>query len=259
MSHTFSRAIARTPASTFAAGLTNAALGAPDPAAVFTQHRAYCACLEKAGVAVTLLDADDAFPDSTFVEDAAIVVRGRAIVTRPGAPSRLGETAAVRSALSAHLGDLASIEPPGTLDGGDVCETDGGVCVGISHRTNRSGAEQLATWLKRAGTGTTFVDIRDLDAILHLKSGMSYLGDGIFVVDPALRSRLPLDGADVVLPLAGEAYGANCIRVNDVVLVASRHPHLQAQLEGRGLRCVALEMSEFQKMDGGLSCLSIRF
>ncbi|HZY97944.1 MAG TPA: arginine deiminase family protein [Candidatus Baltobacteraceae bacterium] len=259
MSYRFTRALARTPGTTFARGLTSAAFGAPDLEKTLAQHRAYLAALKEAGLDVTLLDADDALPDSTFVEDTAVVAGGRAIVTRPGAESRKGETAAIRSALGKYFDALAAIEAPGTLDGGDVCESDGRVYVGISHRTNRSGAEQLAAWLKQAGIHTAFVDIRDLVTILHLKSGMSYAGDGIFVVDEALRSRLPLNGAEVIVPAADEAYGANCVRVNDVLFLASGYPRLQAELEKRSMRVVTLDMSEYRKMDGGLSCLSIRF
>lgn len=247
------------PCSTFAQGLSSAALGAPNLDKTLAQYMAYCSALRDNGVEVTLLDADDAFPDSTFVEDTAIVARSRAIITRPGAQSRAGETAAIRAALAHRFDDIASIVSPGTLDGGDVCESDDRVFVGISRRTNREGAEQLAAWLRQAGIDTVFVEIRDLDGILHLKSGMSYLGDGIYVVDEALRSRIPLDGTDVIVPTAGEAYGANCVRVNDVVLLAAGYPELQKAIEERGLRAVTLDMSEYQKMDGGLSCLSIRF
>lgn len=259
MSYRFSQALARTPGHSFAQGLTSAMLGAPDLDKALAQHRAYCSALRDAGVEVTLLDADEAFPDSTFVEDTAIVARSHAIVTLPGARSRSGETAAIRAALARRFDDIASIVLPGTLDGGDVCESDDRVFVGISHRTNREGAEQLATWLRQIGVATVFVEIRDIDGILHLKSGMSYLGDGTYVVDEALRSRIPLDGAATIVPATGEVYGANCVRVNDVVLLAAGHPQLQEAIERRGLRVVTLDMSEYRKMDGGLSCLSIRF
>ncbi len=259
MSYGFSRALVRMPGNTFAQGLTSSALGSPDLDKVLAQHRAYRSALRDAGVEVTVLEADDAFPDSTFVEDTAIVARGHAIITLPGAKSRAGETMPIRTALARHFDDIASIVSPGTLDGGDVCECDDRVFVGISHRTNRDGAEQLAAWLGHAGIDTVFVDIRDLDDILHLKSGMSYLGDGIFVVDEALRSRIPLDAADAIVPAPSEAYGANCVRVNDVVLLAAGYPRLQEAIEKRGLHVVTLDMSEYRKMDGGLSCLSIRF
>lgn len=259
MTWRFSRALARTPASTFARGITSAALGAPGLDAALAQHRAYLSALRDAGVQITLLDADDVFPDSAFVEDTAIVANGRAIVTLPGAQSRAGETTAVRAALARYFDDIASIVAPGTLDGGDVCEAEDRVFVGISHRTNREGAEQLAAWFRRAGTETVFVEIRDLEGILHLKSGMSYLGDGLYVVDEALKGRIPLDDALTMVPDAEEAYGANCIRVNDVVLLAAGYSRLQDAIEKRVPRVVALDMSEYRKMDGGLSCLSIRF
>lgn len=259
MSYRFTRALARTPGNTFAHGLSSAAFGAPDLDRALTQHRAYCSALRDSGVEVTLLEADDAFPDSTFVEDTAIVARGRAIVTLPGAASRAGETGAIRTALDRWFRDVASIVSPGTLDGGDVCESEDRVFVGISHRTNREGAEQLAQWLRSSGIDTVFVEIRDLDGILHLKSGMSYLGDGIYVVDEALRSRIPLDDADAIVPPADEAYAANCIRVNDVVLLPKGYPRVREAIEARRLRVVTLDVSEYRKMDGGLSCLSIRF
>jgi dimethylargininase len=255
----FTRALARLPGRTFVQGLTSAALGLPVLEEALAQHRAYCKSLADAGVRVTLLDSDDAFPDSTFVEDTAIVARGRAIITRPGAQSRAGETAAIRTALEDSFEEIASIVPPGTLDGGDVCESDDRVFVGLSHRTNRDGAQQLAAWLRQAAVETVFVDIRDLNGILHLKSGMSYLGDGTYVVDAALRGRIPLDGADVIVPRPDEAYAANCVRVNGVVLLAAGYPRLRAAIESRGLRVEALDVSEYRKMDGGLSCLSIRF
>lgn len=259
MSYRFSRALARTPGRTYAQGLTSGALGAPDLDTALAQHRAYCAALRDAGLDVTVLEADDAFPDSTFVEDTAVVAHGRAIVTHPGAQSRAGETTGIRAALAERFDRVASIVPPGTLDGGDVCESADRVFVGISHRTNNAGVEQLAKWLQAAGLETIGVDIRDLGSILHLKSGMSYLGDGIYVVDADLRSRVPLEGADVIVPPAEEAYAANCVRVNDVVLLPDGFPRLQAAIEKRGLRVISLDMSEYQKMDGGLSCLSIRF
>ena len=254
----FMHAIARSPGRTFAQGLTSAALGAPDMNLTLEQHRAYCSALVATGVIVALLDADDAFPDSTFVEDTAIIAGGRAIVTRPGAASRAGETTAIRTALSAWFESIDAIEAPGTVDGGDVCEADDGVYVGLSHRTNREGAEQLAAWLKRDGIATTVVDIRDLDEILHLKSGIAYLGDDTFVAIEALRSRVDLPGR-IIVPAAEENYAANCVRVNDVVLFPSGYPRLQEALVRAGFKPALLDVSEYRKMDGGLSCLSLRF
>lgn len=258
MTHRFTRAIARLPAETFADGLTTVSFGVPDPEKTFRQHYAYCEALRGAGVGVTVLDANRAFPDSTFVEDTAIVADGRAIVTRPGAESRLGETDGIAQTLGLFFDRLDRIEPPGTLDGGDVCEADGRVYVGLSHRTNASGAEQLATWLKRSGIATTVVDIRDIDEILHLKSGIAHIGDNTFVAIEAVRSRVELPGR-VIVPAPEENYAANCVRVNDVVFFPSGYPRLQQALHDAGFVPAILDMSEYRKMDGGLSCLSIRF
>lgn len=258
MIHRFARAIARLPAETFADGLTTASLGAPDKDKTFLQHYAYCDALRKAGVDVTLLDANPAFPDSTFVEDTAVVAGGRAIVTRPGAASRSGETSAIAQTLRLFFDDIDTIEPPGTLDGGDVCEADGRVYIGLSHRTNREGAEQLAAWLRRDALPSTVVDIRDLDDILHLKSGIAHIGDDTFVAIEAVRSRANLPGR-VIVPEPEENYAANCVRVNDVVLFPSGYPRLQDALDAAGFTPAILDMSEYRKMDGGLSCLSIRF
>src|SRR5579862_1665075 len=171
MSTKFTRAIARRPAPTFADGLTSVSLGVPDYDKVLRQHEAYCDALLRTGVEVLLLDPDDRYPDSTFVEDTAIVARGCAIVTRPGAQSRLGEAAEIRAPLSQFFATLDEIVAPGTVDGGDVCEADDRAFIGLSHRTNREGAEQLAAWFGKRSIPATIVDIRDLDSILHFKSG----------------------------------------------------------------------------------------
>jgi len=259
MSTKFTRAIARRPAPTFADGLTSVSLGVPDYDKVLRQHEAYCDALLRTGVEVLLLDPDDRYPDSTFVEDTAIVARGCAIVTRPGAQSRLGEAAEIRAPLSQFFATLDEIVAPGTVDGGDVCEADDRAFIGLSHRTNREGAEQLAAWFGKRSIPATIVDIRDLDSILHFKSGWANLGDGTYVVIDELVDRLDVPHESIVRTAPEEAYGANCVRVNDVVLLAAGHPRLQADLVKRGFTPLVLDMSEYQKMDGGLSCLSIRF
>jgi dimethylargininase len=255
----FDRALARPPAATFAAGLTEAGLGAPDLDLALAQHAAYCAALERAGLAVVELPADPDFPDSTFVEDTAIVTARGAVLTRPGAASRAGETAAIAAALAALGVDCVQIEPPGTVDGGDVCETDDGFLIGLSSRTNETGArqliERLAAWGYRAAT----LDVRALGpALLHLKSGLSELGEGRLAVVAELAGHPALAGRELVVVAPAEAYAANCIRVNDRVLVADGFPRFAAELERLGYRVERLAMSEFRKMDGGLSCLSLR-
>jgi dimethylargininase len=255
----FTHAIVRLPGNNFADGLTREDLGAPSLSQTFEQHAAYCQALRDCGLALTTLPADPRYPDGTFVEDTAIVLPEGAILTRPGADSRQGEVAAIANELSSHYPSLARIEAPGTVDGGDICEAGRHVFIGLSHRTNAAGAAQLGHWLASVGYTSSVVDVRDLHTILHLKSGMSWLGDGRLLVIDELAAHPAFAGFGIVRTEADEAYAANAVRVNDTVLLASGFPHLRTRLEALGYRCLPLPMGEFAKMDGGLSCLSLRF
>lgn len=255
----FTKAIVRLPASNFADGLTTVSLGTPDFATTIAQHERYCDALRECGLALTHLDADPRHPDSTFVEDVAILTERGAIMTLPGADSRAGEVAHMRTVLPAFYAELAEIRSPGTLDGGDICEAGEHFVIGISLRTNEDGARQLASWLEKLGYTTSFVDIRQTAGILHLKSGISYIGENRMVVIDALADDPALQSFDLIRVAPAEDYAANCVRVNDHVLMASGFPLLEARLRALGYAVIALDMSEYQKMDGGLSCLSLRF
>jgi dimethylargininase len=255
----FTRAIVRPPSANFADGLTTVDLGRPDYERALQQHAAYCAALEQCGLRLTRLPADARYPDSTFVEDTAILTERGAILTRPGAPSRQGEVTGMQAVLAGFFPSLSAIAPPGTLDGGDICEAGDHFFIGLSERTNEDGARQLAERLAQHGYTSTCVDIRGMQGLLHLKSGLASLGDGRLVVMEALAEREVWRGYDLVRVQAGEAYAANCVRINAHVLVAAGFPALQAALHDRAYRLIALDVSEFQKMDGGLSCLSLRF
>lgn len=182
-----------------------------------------------------------------------------AILTRPGATSRAGEVPAVAAALWDSFPDPAAIEPPGTVDGGDVCEAGEQFFIGLSHRTNRAGADQLAAWLAARGHGASVVDIRPLPALLHLKTGLSWLGGRRLLATEDLARHEAFQGWDVVPVPRGEEYAANCILVNSALLVAREFPTTRSLLGGLGYEIIELDMSEYRKMDGGLSCLSIRW
>jgi dimethylargininase len=255
----FSRAIVQPPAPTFAAGLTTQALGAPDFARALVQHAAYTGALARAGLAITRGEANAAYPDGTFVEDTAVIVPGCAVLTRPGAPERAGEVDATRALLGEALPLVKELTAPATLDGGDVCEDGTTLFVGLSHRTNALGARQLAEIVAPLGIAVRTIDVRDVPGILHLKSGLVSLDDGRLVAIAALANHPEIAGRDVLVVAPGEEYAANCVRVNDVVLFAAGFPRTRDLLASRGYRVVELDMSEFQKMDGGLSCLSLRW
>ena len=261
----FTKAITRTPGENYKDGLTSVDLGQPDYQKTLLEHSGYLAALRQCGLALTELPADLRFPDGTFVEDTAILLTGTsqgggaAIITRPGAASREGEVSEMRKVLSGFFPELAEISAPGRLDGGDICEAGKHFFIGISGRTNQAGAEQLAGWLAARGYSSSLVDIRQTPGILHLKSGISYLGDNRLAVIEALVSQPAFAGYEHVRLARGEEYAANCVRINDRILIAAGFPIFEAALRSLGYRLIVLEMSEFQKMDGGLSCLSLRF
>jgi dimethylargininase len=285
----FTKAIVRPPSPNFADGLTNAELGAPDYQLALEQHAIYCTALEQCGLQLIRLEADERYPDGCFVEDAAIVFAApnaaviaelstdyadyadnksneshragkRAILMRPGAPSRQGEAESMRSELSRLFPAFDEIRLPGTLDGGDICEAGKHFFIGISERTNEEGARQLAEILTKHDCTSSLVDIRGVSGLLHLKSGLAYLGDKTLVIIEALTKREEFRGYDLIRVEPGEEYAANCIEVNGLVLMAAGYPNLKTKLRDElDYAAASLDMSEFQKMDGGLSCLSVRW
>ena len=255
----FTRAICRSPAENFAEGITTARLGAPRYAEALRQHEAYADALRRCGLDVTMLAPDPRYPDSTFVEDTAVLVGHSAIVTRPGASRRAGEATEMRTALGGFFAALQAIEPPGTLDGGDVCEIESRIFIGLSERTNGAGALQLSNFVEAEGRTPALIDIRGIPGVLHLKSGIASLGDDRLVAIDTLAENPAFADFEIVRVPAGEEYAANAVRINDLVLIAAGFPRFAASLARLGYPTIALEMSEFQKMDGGLSCLSLRW
>jgi dimethylargininase len=255
----FTRAIVRLPGSNFDAGLTTVDFGRPVFDLVLQQHAAYCQALATCGLTLTTLEADLRFPDSTFVEDTAILTASGAVFTRPGAKSRAGEVDANRPSIAEFFPKARTIEAPGTVDGGDICETEDHFFIGLSHRTNDEGARQLALHLAAFGDTVSTIDIRGMKSILHLKSGISYIGNNTLVVMEEMADHEAFGGFRKLHVSVDESYAANCVRVNDRVLVAAGFAKFMAELRNKGFNPLVLDMSEFQKMDGGLSCLSLRF
>ena len=255
----FTKAIVRPPGANYATGLTTVDLGAPDLERALKQHEAYCQTLKSCGLNLIRLGADEDHPDSTFVEDTAVLTARGAVITRPGAPSRRGETSQIAPVIRDYFSTVHLIEEPGTVDGGDICEAGEHFFIGVSLRTNEHGARQLAGILESFGYSSSLIDIRGVSNILHLKSGLAYLGGKQLVLIEALGGRKEFSGYELVCLDSSEDYAANCLEVNGKVLIADGFPATRRELEHRGYQTIALDMSEFQKMDGGLSCLSLRF
>jgi dimethylargininase len=250
----FTRAICRRPGPDAAAGLTTAGLGPPDQARLRAQHAAYVAALRALGLEVELLPPLPGHPDAWFVEDPAVVVPELAVVTRPGAPARRGEAAALAPALAAHR-PLATIEAPATLDGGDVLVVGRHALVGRSERTNREGIEALGRLLGPHGYRVTAVPV---GAGLHLKSSVTWVGGDALVVAPALAAREALAGFRLLEVDPAEPHAANVLWVNGTLLLPAGAPRTRALLARLGLPLVELDTSEVRKMDGGLTCMSVR-
>jgi len=254
----FRRAIVRPPAANFADGLTTADLGKPSLSLALEQHAAYCRAIESCGLSLIQLPPDSQHPDSTFVEDTAVLTERCATLCRPGASSRRREVEGICDSIRSIYSTVHEIEPPGTVDGGDICEAGSYFFIGISHRTNEAGARQLATILCGAGYSCSTIDIRSLRSILHLKSGIAYLDKMNLVVMEELADREEFAGYNLIRVPAEESYACNCVLVNGRVLTPAGFPGVKAELERRGYSVLLLEMSESRKMDGGLSCLSLR-
>ena len=218
----FTRAIVKKPSATFARGLTTASLGEPDLEQVYQQHHAYCEALQRCGLEVIVLEADELYPDSTFVEDTAVLTPNCAILTNPGAQSRKGEVSAIRPSIESFYERICTITAPGTLDGGDICDADGHFFIGISERTNQEGGRQLAEFLSKEGFTSSFVDIHGIPGILHLKSGISYIGDGNMVLIEDLADHEAFKPYNILKVQPQENYAANCVRVNDYILLPLR-------------------------------------
>jgi dimethylargininase len=217
------------------------------------QHAAYEQCLMELGCRVHRLPSDASMPDAVFIEDTAVVVDELAVITRPGAPSRRGETAAVKTALAAHR-PVASLEGEATLDGGDVLRIGRALYVGVSARTNHEGIAQLARLLNPWEYRVLPVMTRDC---LHLKTAVTVAAPGILVVNPAWVDGDLFDSAKLVAVDPGEPFAANVLRVGDATICAAAFPRTNRRLEAAGVAVRTVDMSEFAKAEGGVTCCSV--
>ena len=254
----YERAITRPPCRKFADGLTHGLLGKPDVDLAARQHESYVKALRRCGVEVIVLHPDDDYPDSCFTEDEAIVTDRMAVIPSFCRPSRQGEEIRMRPIIEAfYSGKIEEIKAPGTLEGGDICRAGNHFFVGISSRTNEEGAHQFADIVKKYGFTSAFCDIRDIQ-ILHLSTGMSYIGNNTLICCPAFQHLPAYDSYRVIVTDEKEAYAANCVRVNNKVIIPEGFPVLEKKLFKLGFDVITTPMSEIEKQDGGLSCLSVR-
>lgn len=255
MSPTFSHAICRRPGPDFGGGLTTVDLGIPDHSLACEQFDRYVAALRKCGLEVTVLEALEGYPDAHFVEDTAVITPDLAVITNPGAAARQGEQLTIAETV-AGFRPLKHIQPPATLDGGDVLMIGTHFMIGLSDRTNEEGARQLGDAL--APSGHTWQTIR-VGAGLHFKSSVNLVGENVLLTAEAFADREELAGYRRITVPTVEDYAANTLLINGRLITPSGFPETRARLEALDLPIIELDTSEFRKMDGGLTCLSLRF
>ncbi|MGI9452286.1 MAG: dimethylarginine dimethylaminohydrolase family protein [Geminicoccaceae bacterium] len=256
-SYRFRRAIAREPGNSVVEGLRASRSIDPDPELFKSEHRTYVQSLKANGLDVTLLPALEDFPDSVFVEDAAICTGKTAILLRPGAPSRRKEVDAIKPALKGIFEELITLPGDGIIDGGDVLLTENEAFIGLSERTNQAGFDALSSVLSTLGYRSKKVETPS--DILHFKTDCGLLdAETIFATKRLAQTRC-FDGYRVILAPDGEEAAANLIRVNDVVLISAGYPKTKSVLTKAGYKVQTNPTSQAALIDGGLSCLSLRF
>lgn len=255
MDRYFTTAITRTPAKSFAEGLTTSNLGPPDHEKMLRQHAAYIETLKSIGLEVIILDEQENFPDAHFVEDTAVVTPDVAVIARPGASARQGEEDSIAAVLAQYR-KTVRLAAPATLDGGDVLMVDNHLFIGLSERTNRDGAVQLGSYLEEYGNTWNAIPV---GAGLHLKSSINYIGnDTLLVTEEFAKEEVFKEYVKIIVD-ADEAYAANTLWINDRLITPAGFTATRSKLDATGMKVIELDMSEVRKMDGGLTCLSLRF
>ena len=255
----FNNVIVRKPCKAVCDGITSAPeLGQPIYEKALAQHEKYIEALKKCGFEVTVLEADERYPDSCFVEDPALITRKCAIITNPGAASRNGEKDEIIGAVRKFFPEdkIEYIKDPGTLEGGDVMMVGDTFYVGLSARTNAEGIRQLGEILNKYGLECVQVP---LEKVLHLKTGVNYLENNNMLVSGEFIDKPEFAKYNKIVIPEEEAYAANCIWVNGTVIVPEGYPAVLKAVQDAGYETLVVDTSEFRKIDGGLSCLSLRF
>jgi dimethylargininase len=251
----FRNAIVCEPSASITDAISSSGYGKPDYVTAMKQHERYVRVLEDLGVKVRVLPPKTSFPDSTFIEDVALCTKACAIITRPAVLSRRGETDGMKEILAEYYSQVEEIFSPGTLEAGDVMMTGSHFFIGISRRTNSEGADQLIKILGKYNLTGSKISLNDM---LHLKSGVSWLEKDLLVSGEFINCRefenyrqIPIDD--------DEKYAANSLWINGKVLVPDGFPGTRKKIEKAGYETIPVDVTEFRKADGGLSCLSLRF
>lgn len=251
----FESAIVRIPGKSFKNGQSSSELGTPDYDKTILQYKAYINALKKCGLTIIELIPDERYPDGCFVEDTAIITKHCAIITQPGHPTRKGEEIQIENTIKRYR-PIEKISGDACVDGGDIMHAENHFYIGLSDRTNQAGADQLSAILTKYGYTASTVDVK---GVLHLKSGVNYIGNNTVSIMNSLCNLPVFKSYNKIPIIESETYASNCVLVNDYLIIAKGFEDTKHKFIKAGYKLIELEMSEFEKMDGGLSCLSLRF
>jgi len=235
--------------------LTHLAREPIDFARACAQHHHYEEALRSLGVEVVSLAADPDLPDSVFVEDMALVLDECAILTHPGAASRQPEVASVAVALAPYR-NIVSIEPPATVDGGDILTVGKTIYVGMTSRSDEAAIVQMREFLAPIGYEVLAVEVT---GCLHLKSAITQVGENTLLINPAWVSKAEFPGLEFIEIDPAEPYAANAVLVDDTIIYPSSFPRTQALLRQAGVELVTVDADELAKAEGAVTCCSLIF
>ena len=253
----FTRAITRCPAASITEGLRAEDIGTPDLDQMLKDHAHYVATLKKTGAEVIELPPLDDLPDAVFVEDTALCLPEGAVLMRPGAPSRMGEVAHMAPALRNLYDEVREISGPGHIEGGDILVTGREILVGRSDRTDAAGVAELSGIV--GDWGHSLREVFTPPGVLHFKTDCSLLDGETILSTKRLDASGCFEGYRVLQVADGEEAAANSIRFNQFVLMPAGFPRTAEMLGKAGYDVVEINNSECAKLDGGMSCLSLRF
>ena len=250
------KAIVRKPGESFSEGLTTSGLAAPDYIQALQQHEQYVEAIRACGLDVIELHANELYPDSTFVEDVAVTTSRFAVLANPAPTLRSHEAKLIEPVIREHFDKIYRIFEPGKLEGGDILKIENRFFVGLTARTNAEGAAQFKHVVEHNGYDCHILEV---EHAAYLKQSVTYIGKNtILVCGEFVHHPLFEPYTKIIVP-PDEAYATNALKINEHLFIPNGYPKTAALLQQAGFTFSTLNLSEFQKQDGALTCLSLRF
>jgi dimethylargininase len=251
----FKKAIVRRPCENMIHGITREDEGVPDYSLALKQHDSYIEALKSCGLEVITIEKNNTFPDSVFIEDTAVLTKEFAIITNPSPKARKEEIVGVIPTIKKQYQTIEYIAPPGTLEGGDIMLIGDTFYIGRTARSNEDGIRQFKKIINKHGYNAIIIDVTDM---LHLKTGVSFIGNDTVLIVDSLKNHSAFSSYKKIIAEGSEAYAANSLNINGKIIIPEGYPETRNKLEQEGYNLIELDISEYRKLEGGLSCMSLR-